>query len=159
MCRIWMAAAAALFLVGTASAHEQEGAGAAIMLAGPTILTQGRTVVPLRLRLDTAPTRRSELAIEGLDFDVPPRVLYRVWLQGPDGRLAPLGVINFYNETAPGRDVRARTIRFDATEALRQLGGRATAIVFEPSAGVTGVAARVDPRAHVRFDTIAIRQR
>jgi hypothetical protein len=161
MRKIWMGAAVpALLLAGPLAAHSDEpAAGGTTVLAGATILTPDRTIVPLRQALGAAASGgRAELAIEGIAYDAPPHVLYQVSLQGPGGRLAPLGVINFYNATAPQHAARG-TRHFDATEALRRLGGRAIALVFEPTAGVTGVRAQIDPRSHVRFESVSIRWR
>jgi hypothetical protein len=167
MRRMWTAAlAAALQLAGPASGHE--GGGTA-PLAGPTMLGSGTTIVPLRLGRNRTAARgaRAELVIEGLAFDAPPGVLYEVALQAPDGRRAPLGLINFFNRTAPayggGGAAAADDGRrvFDATEALRRLGGRADALVFQPTAGVAGpgVSARTNPAARVRFASASIRWR
>ncbi|MEA3001401.1 MAG: hypothetical protein QOH81_189 [Sphingomonadales bacterium] len=160
MRRMWMAAAlaTALPLASPVSGHEA-------VLAGPTILKQGATIVPVRLdrRLSAAGGTRRSVVIEGLAYDAPPGVLYEVSLQAPNGRRAPLGVISFYNRTAPGygpalaADDSKRM--FDATEALRRLGGQASAIVFEPSAGVTGpgVTAAANPAARVRFASVRLK--
>jgi hypothetical protein len=101
------------------------------------------------------------LVIDGLAYDAPPGVLYEVSLQAADGRRAPLGTINFYNRTAPGygRAAGGSSRSFDASEALRRLGGTASALVFEPSAGVTGVAAHANSAARLRFDSVSIRWR
>jgi hypothetical protein len=135
------------------------------LLAGPTVLKEGRTLVPLRR---TAHWRAGEssgatLTIEGLDFDAPPRVLYEVRLQSANGRRALVGVLNFYNRTASGygagpATAGAETRTFDATAALRAIGGEAAFLLFEPTAGVTGVVARVNPGARVRFTSAAIRR-
>lgn len=161
MRRIWTGAAVAAFLLtGPVAAHSDGPAGdGKTVLAGATVLTTGRTVLPLRHPLGAAASAGgAEVTIEGLAFDTPPHVLYQVSLQGPGGQLVPLGVINFYNATAPQHAAHP-TIRFDATEALRHLGGQATALVFEATAGVTGVRAQVDPRSHIRFDSVSIRWR
>src|SRR4051812_38184414 len=93
-------AAAGLCLGSPAATHEPRGAAA--VLAGPTILKEGPTIVPLRLTRSLAPPgARAELVIEGLAYDASPGTLYEVSLQGRDGRRAPLGVINFFNLTAP----------------------------------------------------------
>ncbi|MDB5693684.1 MAG: tyrosinase family protein [Alphaproteobacteria bacterium] len=161
MHRMWMAAmAAALQLASPAVAHE---AGNGAMLAGPTILSRGRTVVPVRLGPNVAAgAAHAMLVIDGLAYDAPPGVLYEVSLQAPNGRRAPLGVISFYNRTAPGYGAAPAgpedRRRFDATDALRRLGGRASALVFEPSAGVTGpgIAAAANPAARVRFASVRL---
>lgn len=160
MRRMWMAAALATALqaASPASAHDP-------VPAGPTILKQGATIVPVRLdrRLSATGSARRSVVIEGLTYDAPPGVLYEVSLQAPNGRRAPLGVISFYNRTAPGYGAAPAADdgkrMFDATEALRRLGGRASAIVFEPSAGVTGpgIKAAANPAARVRFASVRLK--
>ena len=133
------------------------------VLAGPTLLDQGRTIVPLRIDRGLSATagESAELVIEGLAYDAPPGVLYEVSLQAPDGRRAAVGTISFYNRTAPGygsADANSdggndESRSFDATQALRDLGGNANALVFEASSGVVGpgVRAAAHPGARVRF--------
>src|SRR6476661_5211958 len=87
-----------------------------IPLLGPTKLERGVTTIPLRLtpQLRTqmfsaaphanaapTPTRQATLVMEGLAFDEAPGVMYEVSLVGPDGKKVPVGVINFFNQTAP----------------------------------------------------------
>ena len=162
MRRISVAALAACLFLGSPAAAHERGA----MLAGPTILKEGRTVVALRTSRDLAPPgARAELVIDGLAYDAAPGTLYEVSLQGRGGRRAPLGIINFFNLTAPLRGgapaAGASSRSFDATDALRRIGGQPIAIVFEPSAGVTGpgVRAMVNPGARVRFQSVTIRRR
>jgi hypothetical protein len=136
------------------------------VLAGPTLLDQSRTIVPLRIdrRLSVTAGESAELVIEGLAYDASPGVLYEVSLQAPDGRRALLGTVSFYNRTAPGYGANAganpnsdggndASRTFDATQALRDLGGKANALVFEASSGVVGpgVRAAAHPGARVRF--------
>jgi hypothetical protein len=106
------------------------------------------------------------LTIDGLAFDSPPGVMYEVYLQGRSGRRALLGVINFYNQTAPGYNgvgaIRIDALSdqsFSATQALRLLGGDASILVFEPTSGVTGPAVRANPRARVRFSSATLAAR
>ena len=146
---------------GCAMRDEAKGA---VTLAGPTILEAGRTVVPVRLERGLAASDRPRLVIEGLRFDAPPGVLYEVYLQGRGGRRALVGVINFYNQGAGGYgattepSAAATTQSFDAAAALRALGGAPSALVFEPSTGVTGpgVKAAANPAARVRFSSATI---
>lgn len=163
-------AAALAASIGMASPASGHDCGMASPPAGATLLGTGTTIVPVRL--DRGPRAgiraRAELVIEGLAFDAPPRVMYQVSLQAPNGRRAPVGLISFYTETAPGYGGGGgggggggsrRT--FDATEALRSLGGTANALVFEPTSGVTGPGeqVRVDPAARVRFASASLRWR
>jgi len=130
-------------------------------LAGPTVLGGGETVVPVRVSRAAAVDgdRRAELVIEGLAYDAPPGVLYQVLLQAGDGRRAALGLISFYTRSAPGYGAPAgaddRRV-FDASEALRQLGGEASALVFAPTSGVSGpgTAVAANPGARVRFASV-----
>jgi len=159
------AMAGAILLASPATAAETS---AGTRLAGPTLLGSGTTIVPIRLNAGPAPHRgaRAELVIEGLAFDAPPGALYQVSLRGPNGRRAEVGTISFYNETAPGYGGGGAAVPggrrvFDATEALRRLGGAADALVFEPTAGVVGpgVRVRTDPAARLRFSAVTLRWR
>jgi hypothetical protein len=137
----------------------------AFALAGPTVLRTGRTVVPVTMNRGLAQpgAGRPTIVIEGLRFDSPPGVLYELYLQNRSGRRALLGVVNFFNHGAGygGGDAgaAASTQSFDATEALRALGGRATALVFEPSTGVAGSKGAANPAANVRFTAASIELR
>ena len=138
-----------------------------IARAGPTNLNSGRTIVKLRpVAHPRSPRPGSAMvAIDGLACDSPPGVMYEVYLQARNGRRVLLGVINFYNAAAgdygsganDGRPSGSR--HFDATAALRKLGGDPSAIVFQPISGVTGPAVRADPRARVRFGSATITAR
>jgi len=170
MRKICMAVLAASLAFGGPAYGAEPGRPAP--LAGPTILGSGTTIVPVRLNAGAWARRgaRAELVIDGLAYDAPPGALYQVSLRAPNGRRAPVGLINFYNRTAPGyggtrsgygaapagRDDRRI---FDATDALRSLGGVADALVFEPTAGVTGpgVRVRTDPAARLRFSAVSLR--
>jgi hypothetical protein len=164
------AALAAGQLAGAASGCAmRDEPGRAVALAGPTDLRAGRTTVPIRIERKLAATAagRPVLVIEGFRFDAPPGVLYEVYLQARTGRRALLGVINFYNQGAGaygGFDAASEpssTHRFDATAALRAVGGGPTALVFEPTAGVAGpgIRAVVNPAAHVRFRSATLELR
>lgn len=153
-------------------------------VTGATPLRLGTTVVPLKIAPDVrkdmlgaAPrngeTPRSVLVIDGLAYDEAPGVLYEVYIQGSGGKRVLLGVINFFNLTAPhaGHDMAGMAANapddqktFDATEALKALGGTDTALVIEPSSGVTGTspdaaAKQISPRANVRFRSARIELR
>lgn len=165
---IAIAAAMAAWSATASAAPANPSAGHEARLAGATILGTGTTIVPIRLGSGRAAQggARAELVIEGLAFDAPPGALYQVSLRAPNGRRASVGLINFYNATAPGyggggaEGVGDRRV-FDATEALGTLGGEADALVFEPTAGVSGpgVRVRADPAARVRFSSVVVRWR
>ncbi|TPG56053.1 tyrosinase family protein [Sphingomonas glacialis] len=168
---------------GFTAALERETPVRTIPLLGPTALKRGTTVVPLT----TAPQTRSlllgavsdggsaatrlRLVIDGLTYDEAPQVLYEVYLQDSAGKRALLGVINFFNQSAPHMEhdgmamaAPANETVFDATAALAALGTGATALVLEPSSGVSGgtVAAasqRISARANVRFSAARIEER
>ncbi|WCM27514.1 tyrosinase family protein [Sphingomonas sp. QA11] len=155
-------------------------------LAGPTPLQRGTTVLPLKIApdarkamLQAAPekggeTPRSVVVIDGFTFDEAPGVLYEVYVQGAGGKRVLLGVINFFNLTAPHGDHgdmpgmgdmagASDEKTFDATDALKTLGGN-TSLVIEPSTGVTGTtpalaARQISPRANVRFSSARIELR
>jgi hypothetical protein len=111
------------------------------------------------------------VVIDGFTFDEAPGVLYEVYIQGADGKRVLLGVINFFNLTAPHGDhddmagMNAPDQKtFDATEALRTLGNGDTSLVIEPSTGVTGTtpalaARQISPKANVRFSSARIELR
>ena len=152
-------------------------------VTGATPLRLGTTVVPLKIAPDVrkdmlgaAPrngeTPRSVLVIDGLAYDEAPGVLYEVYIQGSGGKRVLLGVINFFNMTAPHTDHDMAGMAanapdqktFDATEALKALGGTDTALVIEPSSGVTGTSPeatvrQISPRANVRFRSVRIELR
>lgn len=160
-------AVAALLIAAPASGCGMPGHGGnAINLAGPTSLEEGRTIVPLRAgpSLRVRGAGRATLVIEGIGFDAPPGVLYEVYLQTGEGRRAPVGLINFYNQTAgyggtSTGGAKAATQSFDATDALKALDGQANALVFEPTTGATGagVKTQVNAGAHVRFTSAKIK--
>lgn len=144
-----------------------------VPLLGPTALRRGTTRLPVRVDPE-ASARPATLVLEGLAFDEAPGVMYEVALQGPDGKRVTLGVINFFNKTAPRHDhagmegdVPAAPERatFDATEALQTLGGTANAqLVLQPTTGVTGgltgdAVELVNERANVRFSAARIEVR
>jgi hypothetical protein len=144
-------------------------------LLGPTRLQRGTTAVPVRVhpevrgqvmsRPNVAPARQAQLVIDGMEFDEAPGVMYEVVLQSPNGRRVTVGVINFFNLTAPRHDNMAgmesarspQRKTFDATAALRTLGAPADAqLVLVPTTGLAGddsgeAAAKISPRANVRF--------
>jgi hypothetical protein len=168
MLRIAVAAASAAALVSatTGGCSMRKPDPAAVRLAGPTVLRTGATVVAIpaggALREGRAGGRPT-IVVDGLAFDAPPGVLYELHLQRGDGKRALLGVVNFYNQSAPGYGggrASAGTQTFDATEALRRLGGPAAALVFEPTTGVSGgPPPRANPKARVRFGSIRLEYR
>lgn len=147
-------------------------------LAGATRLKRGTTLVPLQItpaqnKALTAANAaasgvRPQLVIDGLAYDTLPGVLYKVYLQDKAGKRRLLGVINFFNATAPhdhaGHDgAMPDTYSFDARAAIAALGGAGT-LVIEPSSGVTGTTAaqaaeQVNPAANVRFRSARIELR
>jgi hypothetical protein len=159
------AALAAAFASAAGGCSMREADQAAVRLAGPTVLKTGATVVAVPGRpLRAGGAGRPTIVVDGLAFDDAPGVLYELHLQRGDGKRALLGVVNFYNQSAPayggGAPAAAGTQTFDATDALRRLGGRAAALVFEPTSGVTGgPPARANPKARVRFASIRLEYR
>ena len=154
----------AIVLLGTGLAVSASGCGATgtgPAAAGPTLLGDTSTAIPLAIGPGAG---RPVIVVEGLGFDAPPRTLYEVLLEGRGGRRAPLGTISFFNETAPGYDGASgggggATRRFEASEALRLLGGEAVALVFVPSSGVTGTPPLHDPAARVRIGRVRVERR
>ena len=124
-------------------------------VAGATMLGAGTTIIPVRLRMGATSPVQPVVVIDGLGYDAPPGVLYRVSLRGRGGRSALLGVINLFDAEAGA----GRRLAFDAGNALRQLGGAADALLFEPTSGVTGVAPRINPAARLRFEQLTIERR
>ena len=158
-----------------------------ISLSGPISLKRGTTTVPLQIapaaQLSLSATNsqknkaaggRATLVLSGLAFDEIPTTLYKVYLQGSGGKRALVGVINFFNATAPHHDMPGMAghemagmaepseTSFDVTDALATLGAGANAtLVIEPSTGVTGAAPalaaeRISPKANVRFASARI---
>ena len=154
----------------TASASEQ-----AFTLTGPTRLERGVTTVPISvpsaaremLPAQAMPSteRRIHIVIDGLKFDDKmPGVLYNVYLKGDGDQREQIGVINFFNFTAPHHDSSAGRFAFDATDAIQLLGIEAAAkpsLVFEPTTGLTNsspeaAASLISPEANVHFDSARI---
>lgn len=156
-------------------ARETLAEGLSIDLAGAVRLNRGATRIPLRVPLEVRNRilalplgrGRSELVIEGVDFDRPPRVNFDLYLQDSAGRRAPLGVISFFGSGGHrnhGAEAGGRPYSFDMTSALAQLGASAESInlVIVPSTGIAedslAVATeRNDPRANVRFRSVRLR--
>lgn len=147
---------------------------AGIELVGPTQLQRGVTTVKIDLpsaqreRLASAqatPGSRAVIVVEGLQADASPGVLYNVYLSDESGRREPIGVINFFNLTAPGAGAHrahgdgTKSFTFDATKALHLLTADATArpiLVFEPTTGLvdgSSTQATASPQANVRFES------
>ncbi|WP_225421627.1 tyrosinase family protein [Sphingomonas parva] len=145
-----------------------------IPILGPTPVERGITRAPIRLPAEmraqivgtaaNPPTRQATLVLEGLRFDEIPRVMFKVALQGKDGKQATVGVINFFNETAPPhRDTNDMAgmaapdeRRFEATAALRALGGEEGQLVLIPTTGLAGGNAQaavqtMSPRTNLRI--------
>lgn len=162
---------------------EQEAPVRSIPLVGPTSLQRGTTVIPLSiapqtrsLMLSAVPEHggaapRSRLVIDGVSYDEAPQVLYEVYLQDGAGKRVSLGVINFFNQSAPHMEhdgmamaAPASEITFDVTAALATVGKGAAALVLEPTTGVSGgtvalATEQVSPRANVRIGAVRIEQR
>ncbi|WP_373414844.1 S8 family serine peptidase [Ensifer aridi] len=145
-----------------------------IELVGPTQLLSGVTTVKVnvpsaqRERLASAeatPGGRAVIVVEGLRADVSPGVLYNVYLSDGSGRREPIGVINFFNLTAPSAGAHrahtesAKSFTFDVTNALHLLAANVTArptLVFEPTTGLadeSSTQATASPQANVRFES------
>ncbi|MBB3303463.1 subtilisin family serine protease [Rhizobium sp. BK077] len=148
------------------------GNAANIELVGPTQLLSGVTTVKVnvpsaqRERLASAeatPGGRAVIVVEGLQADVSPGVLYNVYLSDGSGRREPIGVINFFNLTAPSAGTHrahaesTRSFTFDVTNVLHLLAADATArpnLVFEPTTGLANESdAMASPQANVRFES------
>lgn len=145
-------------------------------LAGPVRLVPGITRVPIRITPDARkamltviPERgqppRQQLVLDGLAFDEPPGVLYKVYLEGAGGKRELVGVLNFFNATAPkhnmpGMDMKAEPPSFDVTDALKALGtADDMKLALEPSTGLTGVspelaARQANPKANLRIGAV-----
>jgi len=171
------AAAVAVAAGGATMADSSQAAAASgrtIASTGETRLERGVTTVPMSVSTTAteslaAPSagRRVHLVIEGLKFDAAPGTLYNVYVVNDAGTREQVGVINFFNFTAPRTGAHAAhtgdagRFEFDATEAVQRLGVGPTArpsLVFEPTTGLSGsapeaAAALISPEANVRFDS------
>jgi hypothetical protein len=150
-------------------------------LAGPVRLLPGVTRAPIRITPDmrkamatVIPERgeppRAQLVLDGLAYDAPPGVLYKVYVEGA-GKRELVGVINFFNATAPHHAMpgmepaKPEPPRFDVTDAMRALGETADVrIALEPSTGLAGVSAdvaakQVNPKANVRIAAVRMELR
>lgn len=149
-------------------------------LLGPVQIRRGVTTLPVRLapevrsemmlrRTNRAPVRQATLALEGVAIDEAPGVMFEVALEDSNGRRVTVGILNFFNETAPHKgdmDMAAHGRKtFDATDALQRLGGPENArLVLVPTTGVTGVSPaaaseKQNLRANVRFARAALELR
>lgn len=148
--------------------------------SGPVRLERGVTTVPLSASATAAEGlttfnaqdagQRAYVILEGLAFDEAPGTLYDVFLEDADGTREQIGVISFFNATAPragehGAHGEAPAERvFDATEALRRLApdpGGQSRLVFVPTTGLSDstpeiAADAINPQANVRFDDARI---
>jgi hypothetical protein len=145
--------------------------------AGASRINPTPTTVPLTPAgpqgLTAQPSRaagRIYLLIDGLQYDEPPGGLYNVYLKGPGGQRAQVGVINFFALAPAGATGHVHgasssgSFRFDVTEAVRRLGISGNvqpSLVFEPTTGLTTTsptaAAAIPPKmnaqANVRFES------
>jgi len=167
-------------IAAAAAGHAQsiEGSVQTLASAGPTRLSGVKTNVPLTVsgrqslappHGAAAPTTRVDAVIDGLRYEKAPGALFNVYLQGPGNARVLIGVINFFGvapageaEHAKARHAMSRkSVRFDVTDALRQLNlsaDKAPSLVFEATTGLTGstpegVAAALNPQANVQFDS------
>jgi hypothetical protein len=148
-------------------------------------LNAGTTRIPLKIapqvrtmlksREEGVAQQRTNLVLDGLAYDEVPPVLYKVYVQGPDGKRELVGVLNFFNATAPHMDMGEESpghampnqVVLDATDALRAVAGRSDAdaqLVLEPTTGLSGstpteAAKRISPRANVRIGSARIEVR
>lgn len=173
-CPATIAIAAAERITMAQSGPDGATNAAGIELVGPTQLQRGVTTVKIDLpsaqreRLASAqatPGSRAVIVVEGLQADASPGVLYNVYLSDESGRREPIGVINFFNLTAPGAGAHrahgdgTKSFTFDATKALHLLTADATArpiLVFEPTTGLvdgSSTQATASPQANVRFES------
>jgi len=149
-------------------------------LLGPIQIRRGINALPVRLApemrtqmfmktVNQAPIRRATLALEGVAVDEAPGVMFEVALQDSTGKRVTVGILNFFNQTAPHKGnmnmARAQRKEFDATAALQALGGAENAqLVLVPTTGVTGenvmvAAEKLNLRANVRFSSASLELR
>ncbi|MBR0715819.1 tyrosinase family protein [Bradyrhizobium liaoningense] len=148
----------------------------AIATVGATRLERGVTTVPMNVApagmqslsatAEPLAGRRVRLVIDGLKFDSAPGTLYNVYMV-KGGQREQVGIINFFNFTAPQGGAHAHhtgnaaQFEFDATDAVHRLGitaGEQPSLVFEPTTGLSdsapeAAAALIKPDANVRFDS------
>jgi hypothetical protein len=152
-----------------------------IDLAGPVELqAAGVTSVPVKLPAaprsqneaadpNAPPAQQATLVLEGVTFDQAPGAMFEVALQAANGKRVTIGVINFFNQTAPhhgdmeGQAPDRRS--FDASAALQALGaGAAQArLVLKPTSGLSGAGTEAPPAlkagAKVRFSSAKLELR
>lgn len=173
-CAVTIAQAAPEEIILVQTDPNAAGGDTDITLAGATQLQRGVTTV----KLDLPSAERDRLAsqgmtsgshavivVEGLQADTSPGVLYNVYLSDESGRREPIGVLNFFNLTAPsagshqGHTAGGKNFTFDVTNALHLLANNANArpsLVFEPTTGLvdqSNASATASPQANVRFDS------
>ena len=164
--------AAPFMLVAAAQTEMTPVSEQVLATAGPTRIEPALTTVPLTPAPagPQAPTGRTYLVIDGLQYDEAPGGLYNVYLEGPDGRRVQIGVINFFGLASSRATDHAHgthtsgSFRFDATDTIRQLGISGNAVlrlVFEPTSGLTStsmtaaadLAPQMNAQANVRFES------
>jgi len=148
----------------------------AIASVGQTRLERGVTTVPMAVApsgmqslsatAEPLAGRHVRLVIDGLKYDAAPGTLYNVYLVKGSTR-EQVGVINFFNFTAPAGGVHAAHtgnaghFEFDASDAVQRLGISPTeqpSLVFEPTTGLSdstpeAAASLIKPDANVSFDS------
>ena len=81
--------------------------------------------------------------------------IYQVSLKDAHGHIVPVGLINFFNASAP-HATEKEPWRFDATAALSQLTGKPVAVEIKPISGVVGVAPTIAPGSRVTVERVEL---
>jgi hypothetical protein len=167
-------------VISASSAVLSAAALRVVPLVGSTPLERGTTAVPVKIPADVraqvrrpeaggpqAAPRQATLVIDDLTFAEAPGVMFEVALRDASGKSVTVGVINFFNRTAPDHgqhDGDADDHRFDATAALQALGSDSAQLELRPTSGVTApntpeAEEQVSPNARVRFAAARIELR
>ncbi|HVL21506.1 MAG TPA: hypothetical protein VM422_11085, partial [Amaricoccus sp.] len=141
---------------------------------GGTTLGRGTTEAPVVVeapaasgaaRGNAAAAARATVTIVDLQAHGSPGVMYNVYLANAAGRRAQIGVIDFFGFGGHAHGQTARTLDFDATDAVKALGlvpGNAPKLIFEPTTGATdstvaAAVATMAPDAAVTYRTARLR--
>ncbi len=113
--------------------------------AAPVDVTRGAV-----LRLETGAPAGADAVVRlhGVSAGGGGLPLYEVFLCDARGHRARLGLISFFNETAPGAQDNA-VREFPAKAALAALQGPAVAVELRPISGIAGEPARIAPGVQV----------
>ena len=117
----------------------------ACAVAAPVDVTRGAV---LKLEASAAAGGDSVVRLHGVSASGGELPIYEVFLRDARGHRARLGLISFFNETAPGAPGSGMR-EFPARAALAALQGPAAAVELKPISGVADGPVRIAPGVRV----------